>query len=208
MLLLILGLVLFLGTHAFSMARARRAQVIVRSARAATSSPTPCPPSSASCSSPTASTSIASPATSPVWDPPVWTRHLALLLTALAFVALASAYLPGHIRARAKHPMLLAVKIWATAHLLANGDLGSHPAVRRLPRLGGDGPDQRQAPGARAPGRWSRSMAAPAAAPAGWRNDALAVVIGLAVWFVVRPLPASAADRRRRLAGPGLSQRA
>jgi uncharacterized membrane protein len=40
-------------------------------------------------------------------------------------VLLAAAYLPGKIKARAKHPMLLAVKIWATAHLLANGDLGS-----------------------------------------------------------------------------------
>jgi len=39
------------------------------------------------------------------------------------FPLLLAAYLPGRIRDAAKHPMLLAVKIWATAHLLANGNL-------------------------------------------------------------------------------------
>ena len=61
----------------------------------------------------------------PVWDPPTWTRHLALLLVWFAFVSVAAAYLPGRIKARLKHPMLTGVKIWALAHLLANGDLGS-----------------------------------------------------------------------------------
>ncbi|GGC74362.1 NnrU family protein [Chelatococcus reniformis] len=60
-----------------------------------------------------------------VWDPPVWTRHLALLLNLPVFILLVAAYAPGFIKLRVKHPMLLAVKIWATAHLLANGDLGS-----------------------------------------------------------------------------------
>jgi uncharacterized membrane protein len=64
---------------------------------------------------------------SPVlWNPPVWTRHIALLLMALSFIILVSSQLPaGRIRQAAKHPMLLAVKIWALAHLLANGDLAS-----------------------------------------------------------------------------------
>src|SRR6478752_7280144 len=61
----------------------------------------------------------------PVWDPPLWTRHLALLLVWFAFVAFAAAYLPGRIKRILKHPMLTAVKVWAFAHLLANGDLGS-----------------------------------------------------------------------------------
>ncbi|KQP42844.1 NnrU family protein [Methylobacterium sp. Leaf104] len=182
MLILILGLVLFLGTHAFSMARARRARVIGEVGEGRYK--------------------LAYTLTSllglvligygfhlyresgyiAVWDPPVWTRHLALLLTALAFVALASAYLPGHIRARAKHPMLLAVKIWATAHLLANGDLGSillfgsFLAWAVIARISA----KRRA---LAPGAVVAQHAGPAAAPAGWRNDALAVVIGLAVWF-------------------------
>ena len=51
----------------------------------------------------------------PVWDPPVWTRHLALLLVWFAFVCFAAAYLPGRIKRTLKHPMLAGVKIWALA---------------------------------------------------------------------------------------------
>lgn len=60
-----------------------------------------------------------------VWDPPTGLRHLTLLLMWPAFIALVAAYSPGAIKRRLKHPMLVAVKIWALAHLLANGDLGS-----------------------------------------------------------------------------------
>ena len=59
-----------------------------------------------------------------VWSPPMGMRHLAWLLTWLAFVLLAAAYVPGNgIKARLHHPMVLAVKAWALAHLLANGNL-------------------------------------------------------------------------------------
>lgn len=62
----------------------------------------------------------------PVWDPPTGLRHLTLLLMWFAMVALAATYAPvGAIKSRLKHPMLVALKIWALAHLLANGDLGS-----------------------------------------------------------------------------------
>lgn len=61
----------------------------------------------------------------PVWEPPRFLAHLAVLLVWPAFILLAATYLPGLIKAKAKHPMLAAVKLWATAHLLANGDLGS-----------------------------------------------------------------------------------
>lgn len=51
-------------------------------------------------------------------------RHLAALLTVLAFVLLASAYVPGnHFKARLGHPMVLGVKTWALAHLLVGGML-------------------------------------------------------------------------------------
>lgn len=59
-----------------------------------------------------------------LWTPPVWTRHLAALLTLLSFVLFVAAYVPGNrIKTRLKHPMLLGVKVWALAHLLANGKL-------------------------------------------------------------------------------------
>ena len=59
-----------------------------------------------------------------LWVPPVWTRHLAALLTIPAFVLLVAAYVPGNsIKARLHHPMVLGIKTWAFAHLLANGML-------------------------------------------------------------------------------------
>ena len=61
----------------------------------------------------------------PVWDPPRGMSHLAALLMVPAFILLAATYLPGEIKRRFRHPMITAVKIWALAHLLANGDLGS-----------------------------------------------------------------------------------
>jgi uncharacterized membrane protein len=59
-----------------------------------------------------------------LWTPPVAMRHLASLLTLVAFVLLAAAYVPRNgIKARVHHPMVLGVKVWALAHLLANGSL-------------------------------------------------------------------------------------
>jgi len=60
----------------------------------------------------------------PLWTPPVWARHLAGPLVLVAFVLLAAANVPRNgIKARLHHPMVLAVQVWALAHLLANGTL-------------------------------------------------------------------------------------
>ena len=59
-----------------------------------------------------------------LWSPPVAMRHVAALLTLVAFILWAAAYVPGNqIKARLHHPMVLGVKTWALAHLLANGTL-------------------------------------------------------------------------------------
>lgn len=59
-----------------------------------------------------------------LWNPLAGLRHLALLLTVPAFILLVAAYVPGNrIKAKLGHPMFAAVKIWAFAHLLANGTL-------------------------------------------------------------------------------------
>jgi uncharacterized membrane protein len=59
-----------------------------------------------------------------LWSPPIWTRHVAALLMLVSAVLLVAAYVPRNaIKARLHHPMLLAVKVWAVAHLLANGNL-------------------------------------------------------------------------------------
>lgn len=61
-----------------------------------------------------------------VWTPPLWTRHLTITLMWFAFISLAAAAYPavGRIRGWLRHPLLVALKIWALAHLLANGDAG------------------------------------------------------------------------------------
>ena len=57
-----------------------------------------------------------------VWTPPRWTAHLAALLVLFSFVLISCAYVPGtRIKAAVGHPMVLGVKVWALAHLLANG---------------------------------------------------------------------------------------
>jgi uncharacterized membrane protein len=62
---------------------------------------------------------------SPVlWGTPIWTRHLAASLTLPAFILLVAAYVPGsRIKAAVGHPMVAGVKLWALAHLIANGTL-------------------------------------------------------------------------------------
>lgn len=59
-----------------------------------------------------------------LWTPPAGLRHLAGLLTLVAFVLFAAAYVPrNRFKARWGHPLLLGTKLWAVAHLLANGSL-------------------------------------------------------------------------------------
>lgn len=109
-----------------------------------------------------------------VWVPPAGLRHAAALLMLPVFPLLFAAYLPGRIRAVAKHPMLAAVKFWALAHLLANGMLadivlfGSLLAWAVLDRIS----LKRRAP-----------RATPVA-PAKPFNDILAVALGLAVYAI------------------------
>ena len=57
-----------------------------------------------------------------LWVVPVGMRHMTVLLMLFGWILLFAAYVPGNsIKARLHHPMLLGVKVWALAHLLANG---------------------------------------------------------------------------------------
>lgn len=59
-----------------------------------------------------------------LWIPPAWTRHAAALLVLLAFILFVASFVRGtRIRAAVGHPMVAGVKVWAFAHLLANGTL-------------------------------------------------------------------------------------
>lgn len=112
--------------------------------------------------------------TAQLWSPPIWTRHLALLLVLAAFVLVAAAYVPaGRLKGSVGHPMVAGVALWALAHLLANGSLAAvllfgtflvwavidYGAALR---------------------REGRSRAA--AGDAAWRHDAVAFGIGLVLW--------------------------
>ena len=66
---------------------------------------------------------IARQQTTVLYSPPVWMAHITITLMLIALICLAASLLPaGHIAVKTKHPMVLSVKIWAFAHLLANGD--------------------------------------------------------------------------------------
>ena len=61
-----------------------------------------------------------------LYYPPVWMAHITIALMLIAMICLVASLLPaGHIATKTKHPMVLSVKIWALAHLLANGETSS-----------------------------------------------------------------------------------
>jgi uncharacterized membrane protein len=59
-----------------------------------------------------------------LWNPPVFTKHISMLLMLFSSILLMAAYVPrNHLKMRLDHPMVLSVKVWALSHLLANGNL-------------------------------------------------------------------------------------
>lgn len=60
-----------------------------------------------------------------IWTPPDVMRHITFLLMIPALILLVASQIPSRIRTATKHPMLAGIKLWALAHLLVNGDLGS-----------------------------------------------------------------------------------
>jgi len=60
-----------------------------------------------------------------VWTPPTALKHLAVALMLPAVILVVASYIRGRIYTTLKHPMLTGIKLWAAAHLLANGDVGS-----------------------------------------------------------------------------------
>jgi uncharacterized membrane protein len=125
MIILLLGLALFLGMHGFTMLRGPRAALISRFGEGGYKGLYTLVSLAGFGLIVWGYGSYRASGYIPVWNPPVWTRHLAALLLLPALPLLFSAYAKGFVKARLKHPMILAVKVWALAHLLANGDLGS-----------------------------------------------------------------------------------
>jgi uncharacterized membrane protein len=119
----------------------------------------------------------------PVWSPPGFMPHITEALMLPACIFLAAAYLPGNIKVVLKHPMLVAVKTWAFAHLLTNGDVGGIILFGSL--LGWAVYDRITLKHRSDPG-------GPPIPPGGYRNDIAAVIVGiilyLALGMVFHPL--------------------
>ena len=172
MILLIAGLVLFLGIHAVSIVAPawRNAQVAGRGEAAWKGLYSVA--SAVGLGLLIYGYGLARQAPVVLYTPPAALRHVALLLLVPVFPLLFAAYLPGRIKTAAKHPMLLAVKIWALAHLLANGNLadvllfGGFLAWAVADRISVKRRPLRPVPGA----------------PARPANDLIAVVGGLALY--------------------------
>ena len=111
-----------------------------------------------------------------VWYPPAWTRHVAVALMLPAVILFVAAYVPGQIKRALKHPMLAGVKLWALAHLIANGDLGSIVLFGSI--LAWAVYDRISLKHRTDPG-------APPIPIGGWRNDAIAVVVGILVYLAL-----------------------
>ena len=111
-----------------------------------------------------------------LYSPPTWLRYVALILMLPVFPLLIATYLPGRIKTAAKHPMLAAVKFWAFAHLLSNGMLadvllfGGFLAWAVADRISLK--------------RRSTPQVVRTAPPGPW-NDAIAVVLGLAIYALL-----------------------
>lgn len=119
----------------------------------------------------------------PLWYPPAWTRHIVVALMWPASIAVVAAYIPGDIKRVLKHPMLVGVKIWAAAHLCANGDLGGMILF---------GSVLAWAVYDRISLRHRSDPGAPPIPVGGRRNDVIAIVVGtivyLALGFVFHPI--------------------
>ncbi len=107
-----------------------------------------------------------------IYNPPFWLRHVAMLLLVPVFPLLLATYLPGRIKSATRHPMLVATKLWALAHLLANGTLadvllfGGFLAWAVADRIS-----------------LKRRQPRPLhTAPAGKANDIIAIIGGLAIY--------------------------
>lgn len=172
LLILILGLLVFLATHLFVTLRESRAAAIARMGlngyRAAFSL--------------VSLLSLAlivwgyghSPYI-PVWSPPAFTRHITELLMLLAALSLVAYFIPSHVKAWLKHPLMVAVKAWAFAHLLVNGDLAS---IVMFGVFLAWGVYARIA----AKKRGDLGFTTP---PSGWFNDVLVLAIGIVVFLAV-----------------------
>ena len=137
----------------------------------------------------------------PLWTPPHGMAHATVALMWISMVLLAAAQIPRNaIKARLRHPMVLGVKVWALAHILANGTLHdvllfggflvwavlSFRAARQRDRAALEVGEANEAP----PVSGAATIGAVVAGTAAW----VAFILVAHVWLIgVAPLPGMAA---------------
>ncbi len=102
-----------------------------------------------------------------IWTPPTALKHLAVALMLPAVILVVASYIRGRIYTRLKHPMLAGIKLWAAAHLLANGDLGCWAVFDRISL------------------KHRTDSGAPPIPVGGPGNDAIAVAVGLVAYLAL-----------------------
>jgi uncharacterized membrane protein len=110
-----------------------------------------------------------------IWQPPAFMRHITILLMLFSVIFATATFIPSHIKTRLKYPMLTAIKTWALAHLLSNGDLGSMllfaaflvwAVIARISLK-------------------RRADAVLPVAPVGYTNDVIVVLVGVVVYLAL-----------------------
>jgi uncharacterized membrane protein len=180
LLIMILGLVLFLGGHAFVPCRTARGAAIGRFGEMAYKGLFSLIAVAGLVLIVYGFAAYRASGLIPVWQPPGFMRHVTAALVLPAVILVVAAYIRGEIQRRLKHPMLAGVKLWAFGHLLANGDLGGiilFGSVLAWAVFDRISLKRRSDPGS------------PPIPTGGVRNDIIAVVVGtllylgLGLWF-------------------------
>ena len=124
LLVMILGLVLFLGAHTFTTQREARARAIASMGEGGYKIAYALVSAAGLALIVWGFAHYRSTDWIQVWTPPKALKHLNTLLMLPAVILVVAAYIRGRVYVTLKHPMLAGVKLWAFGHLLANGDLG------------------------------------------------------------------------------------
>ena len=125
LLVMILGLVLFLGVHTLTTQRELRGQIIASAGEGGYKVAYALASAAGLALIVWGFAQYRATGWIDVWYPPTAFKHIAVALMLPAVILVVASYMRGRIYATLKHPMLAGVKLWAASHLLANGDLGS-----------------------------------------------------------------------------------
>src|ERR1700761_7300885 len=122
---MILGLVLFLGVHVFTTRRELRAQIVASMGEGAYKGVYSLVSLAGLALIVWGFANYRAAGMIEIGPPPAAFKHVTEGLMLVAVILVTASYIRGRIYTTLKHPMLAGVKLWAAAHLLVNGDLGS-----------------------------------------------------------------------------------